>query len=379
MRGAALLAVVGVAVAGVTAGCNVSFPDEFLIEDLRVLDIQTTPPEVAVFTQTTSIGPDGTITNFGIQTTKVTYDALVAHPDLDAAFVFRWSGWLPTLRSIPCNADPIVDLDRRAIPERTMRSSPVEILSESLFDSMQGMIDPMMLGASLGQTLAQDPRDLLNGLHAHTNVVVSVSTAAVDVDTLTLEATKRVVVYDPTLIKLVIQQISQADTSQIPMIEGLDLPTLCRGATAGQLSAIDNFLETRVPNQAPDYESVEWTRVGGGTETATKTYDGTPIVIAPGQQVRFNGVTPESTAETFGVIDANCELQEFEERFGFSWFISKGELSRQLTTKGTPFVIYTAPSASDLEQAATPVRLWSVLRDGRGGSARQIVELRVEK
>ena len=378
-----------VAAALAAAGCNVSFPDEFLIEDLRVLDIQTDPPEVPVFSEGTAIGRDGSVTNFGLDTRRVRYDVLVAHPDLDAVFEYRWFGCAPALGSIPCGpAEPaadgmprsnIIDLDNRVAQTSSTTSSPVKVITDRLLADAVPPYDFMALTSSLARTLARDPRDLLNGLYAHANVLVKVGDAAVAVDTPELEATKRVVVYDPTLIRVVLAEVSAISPDQLQQVAGLDLPSLCVGASTGQLAGIFEFLEGRAPNVAPVYESVEWTRLEAGSETSTSTYDGTAIVMAPGQQIRLNGVVPDGTAQKYQVIDANCELQTFGERYAFSWFINAGELSRQLTTEQSEFVTYTAPLASDLVATKTRVRIWSVLRDGRGGSARRIVEVSVEK
>ena len=90
-----------------TAGCGVSFPENHLIEDLRVLNIRAEPPEVALFVGGgLELEP---LPSFATSTV-VRFTVLAAHPDLDAKLRFDWFRCAPDdpsdapLRGLPCDA-----------------------------------------------------------------------------------------------------------------------------------------------------------------------------------------------------------------------------------------------------------------------------------
>ena len=70
----------------------------------------------------------------------------------------------------------------------------------------------------------------------------------------------------------------------------------------------------------------------------------------------------------------------------WSWFTTKGRLSTQLTSRADEEpnrnkeqVVYRAPQMSMLEEDETRVRVYCVVRDGRGGSDAMAVEIVVRK
>lgn len=356
---------------GLTA-CNLDLPSEYRIEDLRVLDLQVEPPEVSVFE------PSGTGTvalSFDpmnpppIAHQPVRVRALVAHPDLDASFEYDWIRCKPGLDRVPCDGS----LASALVPERSAEVSftPIDVL----FADVSGGTKLEDLAAAL----AEDPRDLLNGLYAYVNLQAGVGQASVPVDTQRIQATKRIVIFDPRVVALALEQAQALDPSQIPM--GAGLPTLCAGVSDAQLSLLNGFLASREPNRTPRMlgVSVVITHVDGSTTSTITSARGSVIDLEDTDVVTLEGVPASSAAEAYGLIDANCLLQSFTERLAFSWFISAGGLSRQITTQEDTMTRYDLPRQSALAGSLVRTRVWVVLRDGRGGSSHGAVDFRIRR
>jgi hypothetical protein len=337
-------------------GCNVSLPDEYFVADLRVLDLKVRPPEISLFAKSDdplSLDPSDPPM---LERTEVEVTALVAHPDLDASFSYDWIRCRPGLDPVPCDDET----ERLGADEPTLRVIP----ADELFEDVAG-------GASIGSiglTLAEDPRDLLNGLYAYLNLSARVAQAAIEVDTPRLEATKRVVVFEPRLVAAALREAQRQEPGAMPMVSGVDLPTLCTQLEEPELQELYAFLESRSPNAPPSYPGVEIEiEDANGVLTATVgVRSGDAIEVEPGGRARMKATLVEEEAESYRLIDANCVLQDFEERLGVSWFTQLGELTRQLTTEDDPETSWLAPLSVDEEGARA--RIWSVVRDGRGGS-----------
>jgi len=203
--------------AGCLLSCGDDIPKAFLIEDLRILNIKTEPPEVPIFVAPGEEGLQlrpGMLPMPDLKPIEVT--VLAAHPDLDATLQFDWIRCLPGLGSIPCEANDRVRLAET--PSETLRFSPVQLLLQELTEQGEQ--------ADLAGAFNADPRDLLSGLIANVNVEIKVSQAKQAVDTPLLEGKKRIVLFEPRLVAQTIIAARSIDPSQIPQIEGIELPNL---------------------------------------------------------------------------------------------------------------------------------------------------------
>jgi hypothetical protein len=260
--------------------------------------------------------------------------------------------------------------------------SPVDILFE---DVAMNPDDPLGLLADL----VQDPRDLLNGFFAHVNLRMTVSRADVAVDTPALEATKRVVLYEPLVVRIAILEARRgAAGAQIPVVPGFNLPNLCSNVSEEQVQKIFDFLGRRTPNRAPRYTKLEVAGRLLPIETATRSVaKGEVIEIEEGEQLVLRGRAGEEDKEVYQLIDDNCELQSLRETLAWSWFTSRGTLSPSFTTEGADDgddpdaarTVYTPPQGEDLDEVGRRARIWSVLRDGRGGSDSRVIDVVVRR
>ncbi len=216
------------------------------------------------------------------------------------------------------------------------------------------------------------------------NLQARVDSATKEVDTPVLEGVKRQIVFDPTIVSLVLREARRAGPNGIPQVAGLELPTLCTNVDEAAFAEVLSYLESRQPNRAPRYSRLEFELA---TDTATRSFapGDPPVELSPGDRVALRGRVG-GALETFRVIDDNCALIEFQETMAWSWFTNRGALSRQLTSEAKDVelntslrTVYTAPAEDELEEARTRVRIWSVLRDGRGGSDHRFMDLLIVK
>lgn len=353
MRGAVLIGL-----AGLGSACGLSFPSEYLIEDLRTLEIRVEPPEIPIF----RLQPGDSLEldparppPFDLRPIRVS--ALVAHPDPNARFRFDWSRCGIGFQGPPCEEAP-----RDRLTTRTSSSfefSPVELL-------LRDATEKGLSFTELAAALAGDPRDLLNGFYLHVDLQVTVEAADEPVDTVTLQATKRVVVFDPRLVNYTIVETAKLDPSQLPSLPGLQLPTLCTRSTPEQVSGLQSSLRERSPNRSPELVGVIIGARGLG-DTSTRTVGfGELVELERGETLVMRADLPDEVEETYEVIDGNCELREFTERVGVSWFTNGGVLSRQLSTLESPVVSWRPPA--DAIEERPRYRIYAVVRDGRGGS-----------
>lgn len=362
-------------------GCGVSFPKEELVEDLRILNIKVDPPEVSIFRKPVLDATPEDLLSLETSTQTVTLTALVAHPDLDATFELEWIRCTDEttgggFRRVPCGG---AEKQRLGVGE-PVTVAPVQLLIEDLANARAGLAEAVA-------GLASDPRDLFNGLRLFINLEARVASAAVDVDTERLEGTKRLVLFDPTVVALVIREArARADSGELPMIEGLDLPSLCTNADSDELAFIFRELEFYSPNSSPVYDRIQYK---GPTDTATAAWGpgDEPIPLRPGEQVDLRGHRAFESIEFANVIDDNCRVLSNIEDGVYSWFTNAGELSKHTTVERLAQVVgerdlitvYTAPPSGLLERDVTNVRVWSVLRDGRGGSDHRYIDLVIRK
>lgn len=359
------------------AGCGLSFPAEYRVEDLRILDISLDPAEIPViapgFTATTAEQlTQLVISNPNEQTVKMT--ALVAHPDLDATFTYDWKACAPAFGDLPCPNRDRVDLVRE--DAQTVEFQPILFLRDQLLQSE----NPDQALAEL----ASDPRDLLNGLYARLILRTAVQNASVQVDTPELDGEKRLVIFDPSLVRTTVREAQRlGETGMVPMVAGLDLPSLCTQASDIEVQAIDEFLLARQPNQPPALIGMFF-EVRTATSVSLQPVE-RGIELEPNEEVVFRPVVDLGRRESFRAIDDTCHLADLEETHVVSWFTNKGDLSRRLSVFGPipepdrETTTYTAPPADELEQDETRVRIWAVLRDGRGASVHTSFDILVRR
>jgi hypothetical protein len=332
------------------------------------LNIRAEPPEVALFA---SGGLELEPLPAFATSTVVRFTVLAAHPDLDATLSFDWfrcgaeSPSDPPLRGLPCDPASRVRLDLATTS--TLTVSPVgEVLDD--LEAREGT-------AGVEALFSGDPRALINGFYGFFQVAATVTDAEVPVDTERLEASKRLVIFEPRVANATIQlsrdpSVFAEQRTQLPV----DIPTLCLGASQAQVDTVTAFLRTRPANQNPTLDEVHVTQLSSAS-TSTRTVSG--LEIAPSQQIEL--VARGSEAEPYKLIDGNCQLLSFNERLAFSWFTNRGDLGRRVTSEDRPTTVYTAPNAADLPSGRTRVRLYVVIRDGRGGSDHRTFDLTVVK
>ncbi|MCK6547888.1 hypothetical protein L6R52_18700 [Myxococcota bacterium] len=377
------------AVVALASACGVSLPNERMIEDLRILEVRAEPPETRLLepgrTASTAAELVGLLLTAPSRE-RVRLSATVAHPDLDATFSATWCR-CPPFSDLPCLAEetetdacagPLVELATSTVGPGVVEFSPVDELRRDLASADE----PEQVLAAL----AADPRDILNGLYAYVVLNAGITAASVRVDTQALDAEKRVVVFDPVVVKVAILEARRAlaDPST-PDLSGLPLPTLCTNVSEAELVDVFEFLDTRVPNRAPRYVGIDLDPLTVASSTRALG-EGEVLTLRPGQEIALMGRADPAEIEDFRVIDDDCSLRELEETFAFSWFTTKGSLSRIVTSLGKKpgnrdgeWVTYQAPGAGALTEARTRVRIWTVLRDGRGGSEARTIELVVER
>jgi hypothetical protein len=348
--------------------CGDATPEEFLVEDLRILNIKTEPPELALFVApkdgALELKPDA-LPAPDLRPLEVS--VLAAHPDLDAALQFDWIRCAPGLNSIPCEGNERVRLSE--LPGNTLRCSPVEILLQELTE--QGA------NSNLASGFNSDPRELLSGLIANVNVEVKVIQAGQAVDTPVLEGKKRIVLFEPRLVAQTILTARDLDPSQIPQVEGIELPSLCTNTGEAQILRLFDYLENRTANRNPIIERIDvgiLTRTDSSTVTLTST---TVLTVSPGQTISIEPILNEDAPEKYQVIDGNCELLDFDEDPTFSWFTNAGDFRSRRTRSEDPLNIYSAPELAELTADETKIRIFMVVRDGRGGSDHRSLDLLV--
>jgi hypothetical protein len=368
-----------------TAGC-VSIPDASIIQDLRILDLRVEPAEIAVFKPAPPVSTAQDLLSLAPNAVDVKVTAVVAHPDLDATFEYEWVRCKPGLDRVPCSGDDRERLfDSMTSSVADVQPVPIVFADAAMAAEMSGGGAQAGLFGALS-TFASDPRDLLNGLYAYINLHVSVVKAAVPVDSPSLEGTKRFVIFDPQIVRVAINEARMLGTMAIPAIEGYDLPSLCTNVSREQLDVIFDYLLKRTPNQPPTYASLELQRV---TDTASSALGiDEVLMLAPGESVKFRGRAAPGDKEAFQLIDDNCQLQSLREVLAWSWFTNLGSLSTRLTTESIDdenqdtdrhATTYTAPRAAQLIAPTTRVRIWSILRDGRGASRDRVIDILIEK
>ena len=355
---------------GLSFSCTDLIPDEFRIEDLRILNIKVEPPEVPIFV---APGDD----ELGLKLDElpppdlqpVVVTVVAAHPDLDATFQYDWIQCRPGLGPVPCEGSERKRLSNA--PKATLEFTPVQILLEELLAQQQV--------SELAGGFTNDPRELLGGLLANVNVEVRVENAKVSVDTPTLEGQKRLVLFEPRLVAQTILTARETDTSQLPDLGGISLPSLCTNASDAQVNEIFEFLKVRQANQNPRIEAVQLGRLLRTDSSTMSATSSASIELSPGERISLIPSINEDAAESYRVIDGNCDLMDFTEKPVFSWFTNLGDLDSQITRLKDPQNVYQAPEATDLESDETRVRIFVVVRDGRGGSDHQSIDLVIRK
>jgi hypothetical protein len=81
------------------------------------------------------------------------------------------------------------------------------------------------------------------------------------------------------------------------------------------------------------------------------------------QPILEEGEEEEAWLEPYQVLDAQGELQDRSERAYYSWFADGGRLDQQLTRAPLRNEVWTTPDAPGMHT------LWSIVRDGRGGTS----------
>lgn len=338
--------------------CGLSFPNEYLIEDLRTLEIRVDPPEIPIFRfePGDSLALDlDRLPPFDLRPVRVT--ALVAHPDPSATFRYDWTRCGIAFQGPPCEDAPRERLSTEAGP--SFEFSPVELL-------LRDATEKELSFAELAAGLASDPRDLLNGFFLHVDLQVSVESADEVVDTLTLEATKRLVLFDPRVVSYTITETSDLDPSELPEIPGLQIPELCTRSSPEEVVELQRYLRERTSNEPPKLAGVV-IGVRGRADTTTRTVTlGELVELGAGETLVMRADLADDVEEAYEVIDGNCDLREFEERVATSWFTNGGELSRQVSTLESPVVSWLPPPPNAAQRER--YRIYAVSRDGRGGS-----------
>lgn len=361
------------------AGC-VKIADPTRIEDLRILEVRADPPEIAVFAPSPPARGFADLVALPRRRSPVTLGALVVHPDLDARFQHQWYRCKPNFQALPCDSgefDPLI----AATTASVATVSPVDLI---FADSATAAGEGGFAGALA--TLASNPRDLLNGFYAYVDLRVTIDRAAVHVDTRQLDATKRVVIFDPQLVRAAILEARRGGARLGADAPGgsIPLPGLCTDLTDDALQLLLEFLASRTPNRAPVYADLEVE--GPGAAPARSLSPGVPLVLHPGERVTFRAHAAPGDKERYALIDDNCQLQPLIEVLSWSWSATAGSLSSRLTTESVEDeamdssrhkTAYTAPGAAAPAAGTTRARIYSILRDGRGGSAARIIDVEV--
>ena len=102
------------------AGC-VDLPEEYRVEDLRILEVRAEPPEIRMFEDAPLTGTPEEVLASPIELTDVRMTVLAAHPDLDATFEYQWIRCRDEPREPGCR--PAASAVCRATPRRRSGSA----------------------------------------------------------------------------------------------------------------------------------------------------------------------------------------------------------------------------------------------------------------
>jgi hypothetical protein len=133
-------------------------------------------------------------------------------------------------------------------------------------------------------------------------------------------------------------------------------------------------LRPRTPNRNPTVTEV---RVARGARAGTDfeaLSEGTPLEVAPGEEVRLLPVLGPEASEAYQELDATLKEHRFfvaekTEQAVVSWFATAGTFRDELTSVPLTKTLDTVFSAPKEPPADGLVSLWLVVRDGRGGAA----------
>jgi len=302
--GRARLTVVLIGAGLLAQGCTPDFEDAWVVRDLRILAMKATPPEVLFDAIPSRMPP-------------VRLEALVAHPD-DPDPVVAWELWVCSADKTRCDAARVKYLAAAG-------KGPASGLSWSVVIS----------GAFFGQVMQVDTQTAYAGAD------------------LPLRYRNGV----PVMVELRVRRGQEQDRAVKRLIYGLRYPA------------------QKLANQNPTLDAVDISQ-GGGLLHGTVLRDARPLVLHPRASTAEEFIVPTLA---YGDLLAGGKPRLPKERIvylreylTYRFFITSGALSRPVTG-GAPQIFVRERKVDDITSTwmplplATPVPLWVVVQDGRGG------------
>jgi hypothetical protein len=130
------------------------------------------------------------------------------------------------------------------------------------------------------------------------------------------------------------------------------------------------------PNNDPGIASTDLVRADG----SRLNLDSGPQTIAPGEVVVFEAAFADGSAETFPVLNSTGDaLVAQTESLHMAWFATSGSFEHDRTGVAGGEVANFTSNTWTAPGTATPVHLWLVLRDSRGGTDFKSYEIQVSQ
>ena len=143
---------------------------------------------------------------------------------------------------------------------------------------------------------------------------------------------------------------------------GLYLPiVLDAGSASGAVKASYRLrlAQGTTPNHNPALSGMYVVAADG---TLTPLYEGTPLAVGPGDQVKLRVEFAAGSAETYQTLVGGTVTEILRA----SWFATGGSLSEPVTGEAKPDTVWSADE--HLPPSGGTVDLWAVGRDERGGT-----------
>jgi hypothetical protein len=131
-------------------------------------------------------------------------------------------------------------------------------------------------------------------------------------------------------------------------------------------TVIQDYNTRRKPNQNPAIAGLDMV-LSDGTHTPLA---GTTTSVGSGAEISLQAAFTSESAEAYLIFDANQQsLVDRRESLRFSWFATDGEFEHDRTGRAEDDFATTSDNAwtASTVSAPTPVHMWLVLRDSRGG------------
>lgn len=352
-------------IAAALAGCGMPLERYSEVEDLRVLAMRTTPPEIFVDPQ----DPNAERT--------ITFEALVVDPRGEPVS-FQWR-FCPIEADFGCSR---YEQARAEVDDPALRDS-LDALYETTDSGnatpQQSELTPRQLQPYTVPSFSVTPPLPLFVYHAQTSVFGALQ-GAWPAAVLTLEAPNEP---EPLIAqKRVVLNVRDPAAFAEPIAEefGFDL---CPTDQPPEDDEDCIRLPVREANRNPVFKRLE-VAYTDAADADFEPVEQMPLEVEADAAIRLRPVFTEQSYEPYKQLQADLESRDIEitdkvEEISVSWFVSSGRVQDELTwpkfTK-TLDTVYRAPEAPPAETDGR-ARVWLVAQDQRGGASWRRLDLQI--